>query len=173
MEANRDEEFMQKALAEARHALAAEEFPVGCIIVHEGKIVSQGQRANSRGLATNEMDHAEISALGQLLTNHPEIDPGEVTVYATLEPCLMCYTTMLLNGIRRIVYGYEDVMGGGTDLNLANLKPLYRQMEVAVIPHIGRAESLELFYTFFNNPENDYWPDSLLSEYTLRRPEVP
>lgn len=166
---NRDEAYMQRALAEARHALAAEEFPVGCIIVHKDKIVGQGQRANSRGLATNEMDHAEISALRQLLTDHPEIAPEDVTVYATLEPCLMCYATMLLNGIRRIVYAYEDVMGGGTDLNLANLTPLYRQMEVEVIPHICRAESLELFHTFFKNPENDYWPDSLLAEYTLRQ----
>jgi tRNA(adenine34) deaminase len=60
-------------------------------------------------------------------------------------------------------------MGGGTDLDLAGLKPLYRQMEVEVIPQVCRTESLELFREFFNNPDNDYWQDSLLAEYTLRQ----
>ena len=165
----RDEEYMQEALAEARRALEAGEFPVGCIIVCGDKIVTRGRRSNSRGEAANELDHAEISALTQLLNNHPDIAPEDVTVYATMEPCLMCYTTMLLNGIRRIAYAYEDAMGGGTDLDLASLKPLYQQMKVEVIPQVCRAESLELFREFFNNPDNDYWPDSLLAEYTLRQ----
>ena len=114
------------------------------------------------------MDHAEISALRALL-DRPEISPASVTVYATMEPCLMCYTTLLLNGVRRFVYAYEDIMGGGTDLALAGLKPLYRQMQVEVVPHVCRAESLKLFRAFFANPENDYWQGSLLAEYTLKQ----
>ncbi len=166
---NRDEEYMHQALAEARRALAAGEFPVGCIIVHQDSVVARGRRSNSRGPAANEMDHAEISALSLLLTDHPDIAPGNVTVYATMEPCLMCFTTMLLNGIRRVVYAYEDAMGGGTDLDLSSLKPLYQPIKMEVIPQVCRAESLELFRAFFNNPENDYWQESLLAEYTLRQ----
>ncbi|MEN8134688.1 MAG: nucleoside deaminase [Thermodesulfobacteriota bacterium] len=166
---NRDQEYMQKALAEARRAMAGGEFPVGCIIVYGDRVVSRGRRFNSRGETANEMDHAEISALSRLLTDHPEIAPGDVTVYATMEPCLMCYTTMLLNGIRRVVYAYEDAMGGGTDLDLSSLKPLYQQMKVEIIPQVCRSESLELFRAFFNNPDNDYWQESLLAEYTLRQ----
>lgn len=167
---NQNELHMRQALVEARRALASGEFPVGCIITHGDKVITRGGRTNSRGGAANEMDHAEISALSQLLTNHPDIAPAKVTVYATLEPCLMCYSTLLLNGIRRIVYAYEDAMGGGTDLHLASLKPLYRQMEVEITPHICRSESLELFRQFFSKPDNDYWPDSLLAQYTLRQP---
>jgi tRNA(adenine34) deaminase len=160
---------MQEALAVAGRALAEGEFPVGCIIACGDRIITRGQRANSRGGAANEMDHAEISALRRLLAEHPDVAPGEVTVYATMEPCLMCYTTLLLNGIRRIVYAYEDAMGGGTDLDLTSLKPLYRDMAVEIIPHICRAASLELFRKFFNTPDNDYWQGSLLAEYTLRQ----
>ena len=116
------------------------------------------------------MDHAEISALRQLLEDRPEIDPGTVTVYATMEPCLMCYVTMLLNGIRRFVYAYEDAMGGGTGLNLDDQKPLFREMQVEVVPDVCRAESLVLFKEFFRNPDNDYWQDSLLEKYTLEQP---
>jgi tRNA(adenine34) deaminase len=148
-----DERNMQLALAEARQALEAEEFPVGCIMTCGEEIVARGKRSNSRGEAANEMDHAEISALRNLLDNRPDIDPSKVTVYATMEPCLMCYVTMLLNGIRRFVYAYEDAMGGGTGLDLKSQKPLFREMAVEVIPHLCRDESL-----------------ALLEKYTLDQP---
>ncbi|MBU4034027.1 MAG: nucleoside deaminase, partial [Proteobacteria bacterium] len=92
--------------------------------------------------------------------------------YSTMEPCLMCYSTMLLNGIRTFVYAYEDAMGGGTSLQLAHLAPLYQGMEteVRILPNILRQESLTLFKTFFTSPENNYWQDSLLAEYTLAQP---
>lgn len=167
---SRDESHMQEALAEARRALDGGEFPVGCVIACGDKILSRGRRANSQGEAANELDHAEISALRQLLSEHPHIAPTDVSVYATMEPCLMCYSTMLLNGIRRIVYAYEDAMGGGTDLALSSLKPLYRDMEVEIIAQVCRAESLALFREFFNKPDNDYWQDSLLAVYTLGQP---
>lgn len=166
---------MDLALEQARAALAAGEFPVGAVIVAEGRVVADGNRRNSRGAGaagpTNELDHAEVVALRELLLRRPEIDRAGLTVYSTLEPCLMCYTTMLLNGVRRIVYAYEDVMGGGTNLPLEQLAPLYREMasELKLTPHIRRQESLELFRQFFANPENPYWRGSLLATYTLTR----
>ena len=42
------ETFMKEALMEAGKALIAGEFPVGCVMVHDGKIVSRGRRTNSR-----------------------------------------------------------------------------------------------------------------------------
>ena len=79
----------------------------------------------------------------------------------------MCYVTLLLNGIRSVVFAYEDTMGGGTSLDLKELAPLYREMTVAVTPNILRRESLELFKTFFADPQNTYWQDSPLARYTL------
>lgn len=79
----------------------------------------------------------------------------------------MCYATLLLNGIRKIVYAYEDFMGGGTELTLRELPPLYSEMQISIIPHILRQESLELFRRFFADPNNSYWQDSPLERYTL------
>jgi len=158
---------MQQALDEAGKALAAGEFPVGCIMVHAGKVVSSGRRVNSRGTDENELDHAEIMALRKLFNQHPEIDRAKIVVYSTMEPCLMCYVTMLLNGIRTFIYAYEDIMGGGTNLNLQSLNPLYRDMEVAISGHVLRRQSLELFKAFFTNQDNTYWQDSPLAHYTL------
>ncbi len=161
------EYFMQAALAEAGEALAAKEFPAGCVMVYHGKIMARGRRLNSSGAAINEMDHAEITALRELITCFPAVNRAEIIVYSTMEPCLMCFSTLLLNGIRAIVYAYEDPMGGGTDLTLSGLKPLYRQMEVTVIPHVRRSEGLKLFKQFFADSNNQYWQKSLLAQYTL------
>ncbi len=163
------ETFMREALLEAREALTAGEFPVGCVMVHEDEIVSRGRRINSRAPDDNEMDHAEILALRKLFVQYPQIERSNIVVYSTMEPCLMCYATLLLNGIRTIVYAYEDVMGGGTSLDLKKITPLYREMSVAVTPHILRRESLELFKIFFADPDNTYWQDSPLARYTLQQ----
>ena len=159
-----DEQFMQAALAEARLALAEGEFPVGCVLAQDSKIIAQGRRCNSGSATRNEIDHAEIVALRSLLSIRPSLDCSEITVYSTLEPCLMCYSTLLLSGIRRFVWAYEDVMGGGTALPLEQLAPLYRDMQVELVPGLLRHESLSLFAQFFQN--HSYWQDSLLASHT-------
>ncbi len=163
------EKFMRIALEQAREALAQDEFPVGAILVHDDRILATGKRENSQEQkeVVNEIDHAEIVALRSFLARESDIPMEEITVYSTMEPCLMCYSTMILNGIRNIVFAYEDVMGGGTNLPLAQLNPLYEVMVVDIVDHVLRAESLDLFKKFFANPENNYWKDSLLASYTL------
>lgn len=163
------EKFMQVALEQANNALNQGEFPVGTVFVHDNQVAASGQRAHTRGrlAPVNEIDHAEILALRNFLAEESTMPVEDIIVYSTMEPCLMCYSTMILNGIRNIVYAYEDVMGGGTNLPLEQLKPLYAEMNVRIIPHILREQSLELFQKFFSNPENEYWKDSLLANYTL------
>ncbi|OGQ99914.1 MAG: tRNA-specific adenosine deaminase [Deltaproteobacteria bacterium RIFOXYD12_FULL_55_16] len=166
------ETFMRLALQQARQALADNEFPVGAVIVAGDKAVAMGRRKNSLNETANELDHAEIVALRDLLARRPDIKRDTLTVYSTMEPCLMCYSALLLNGIRTFVYAYEDAMGGGTSLQLAHLAPLYQDMapQVRLLPHVLRQESLELFKAFFTSQKNNYWQSSLLAEYTLAQP---
>ena len=160
--------FMKKALELAQAALEAGEFPVGCVMVAADQIVASGQRTNSQG-QVNEIDHAEMVALRQLLGQRPDISPAAVTVYATLEPCLMCYSTMLISGISHYVYAYEDAMGGGTKLDLQQLPPLYQALRPTVIPHVQRQQSLALFKEFFNKAASNYLSDTYLARYTLEQ----
>ena len=157
---------MDKAIDEARQALDRGEFPVGCVIVHAETVIATGSRQGTAGDRVSETDHAEILALKNLERSAP-VDPGGLTLYATLEPCLMCFGAILISGIRHIVFAYEDVMGGGTRCDLSRLPPLYGSRPVNLVPHILRDKSLFLFKSFFANPENLYWKDSLLSTYTL------
>lgn len=163
-----DERFMKEALALARIALEEGEFPVGCVLIHHGKVVATGARTGTAGRTANETDHAEMMALRQLNTTGFEAtDPGELSLYCTMEPCLMCFGAILLSGIGKLVYAYEDVMGGVTGYDLSALPPLYTRRRPTITPKVLRKESLALFKAFFENPENQYWRDSRLSEYTL------
>jgi tRNA(adenine34) deaminase len=80
----------------------------------------------------------------------------------------MCYGAILLSGIREIVYAFEDVMGGATGCDLARLPPVYRR-RITLIPNVLREKSISLLKTYFSDPKNRYWEDSLLAGYTLNQ----
>jgi len=159
---------MQLALDEAREALNAGEFPVGCVLTAGGVVLASGRRHHSGAGHPNELDHAEMVALRALWERQAGPAPAGLTVYSTLEPCLMCYGALLLAGVRRIVFGYEDVMGGGLAVHLAGLPPLYAAMAVEHVAGVRRAECKALFREFFQN--HAYWQGSLLARHAMEAP---
>jgi len=161
------EYFMKKALEQAQAALNAGEFPVGCIMVHHNEILVSGARKGTIGDYPNEIDHAEMIALRRLVRLNAKIHLREVTVFSTLEPCLMCFAALMISGIGKLVFAYEDAMGGGSRCDAAHLSPLYRSNQMAIKPGILRNESLKLLKVFFSQPENTYLKDSFLATYTL------
>jgi tRNA(adenine34) deaminase len=162
--------FMAMALREAEAALAAGEFPVGCILVHDQRMLVSGRRHGTADPGTNEVDHAEMIALRRLTDCDAHRGLAGIAAYITLEPCLMCLGALILNRVETVVYAYEDVMGGATRCDLAALGPLYRQSEPVIIAHVRRTQSLRLFQAYFRRPDNHYWNDSLLARYTLDQP---
>jgi tRNA(adenine34) deaminase len=58
---------MKKALDQAEQALVEGEFPVGCVMVYQGKSLVTGSRKGTIGDARNEIDHAEMVALRHLI----------------------------------------------------------------------------------------------------------
>jgi len=161
--------FMGEALAEAAIALAQGEFPVGCVMVYRGRIVARASRRGTAASGRNELDHAEMVALRQFVHLNEELEPAGVTVFCTMEPCLMCFSALILAGIGEVVFAYEDAMGGGTGCDRSQMKALYRDSPIVVRPHVRRSESLALFQKFFADPANRYWRGSLLAQYTLGR----
>ncbi len=163
--------YMNLALEQARVAFDNGEFPVGCIIVQNGKVISKGQRKGTavQNSFPSEIDHAEIRALKNLEQINQGFEPPKAVLFCTMEPCLMCFAAIVLSGIKTIVYAYEDPMGGGTSCDLTLLSPLYREANMKIIPGVLRQKSLDLFYDFFNKETNLYWKNSLLEKYTLKQ----
>ena len=126
------EEYMAMALEQAQDAFEKGEFPVGCVIVENGKVIARGGRCGtgSKMRIASEIDHAEIRALKSLEVSQIRFDPEKTALYATMEPCLMCYGAIILSGIRTIVYAYEDAMGGGTGCSFENMPPLYKNSRI-------------------------------------------
>lgn len=164
-----DEFFMAEALRHAEIALASNEFPVGCVMVYHHQIVAIGSREGTRASNTNEIDHAEMVALRRLNQLPYPVEVKKITAYCTLEPCMMCFGALLISGIHRIVYAYEDAMGGGSRCDLNSLTPLYRNAPVIVIPHVLRKNSLRLFKTYFDNPSHTYLSNTYLADYTRKQ----
>jgi tRNA(adenine34) deaminase len=166
-EKNNDIKFMKKALDCATAALNRGDFPVGCVITYDNHIISSGERTVSEGKFSNELDHAEIHAISNLTAKKDVMnwDINQCTIYSSLEPCLMCFGAILNHKIPRIVYAFEDAMGGGTSLDRSHLPPLYASFDIEIVSGICRQESLLLFQTFFNNPNNRYLADSFFASY--------
>ncbi len=163
-----DAYFMNKALEHAKKALLVGEFPVGCVLVYNNEIISSGSRTGTYGAYENETDHAEMIALQNLANSKKNIDKHKISLFCTLEPCLMCFGAIILSGIRNINYAYEDIMGGATGCDLTKLPILYRTADILIKNGTLRHKSIELFKRYFANPKHTYWQNSILSEYTLK-----
>ncbi|WP_291348536.1 nucleoside deaminase [Desulfobacula sp.] len=162
------EYYMELALEQAQKAFDKGEFPVGCVIVQTGKVIASGARKGTTQDKPifSEIDHAEMRALKYLETIDTQFEPEKSILFSTMEPCLMCFGAIILSGIKKIVYAYEDPMGGGTTCDLKKLPSLYQKCGIAIVPGVLRQKSLDLFYNFFNKEDNLYWKNSYLETYT-------
>ncbi|KPA12818.1 cytidine deaminase [Candidatus Magnetomorum sp. HK-1] len=168
---NDDILFMKKALNHAETALNRGDFPVGCILTFNNQIIATGERTGTVHSVSNELDHAEINALRKLSQYNPpdSFDTSQLTIYCTLEPCLMCFSAIMIHGLSRLVYAFEDVMGGGTAIDRTHLTPLYRNHNIEIVSGLCRAESLSLFKAFYSDSKNKYLADSYLANYILNQ----
>ena len=81
---NIQEKYMKEALKQAKKAYALGEVPIGCVIVHEGKIIGRGY--NRRNTDKCALAHAEISAIKKASKIIGDWRLEECTLYVTLEP---------------------------------------------------------------------------------------
>jgi tRNA(adenine34) deaminase len=107
---NKDIEFMQHALEEARAAAAAGEVPVGALLVHDGNILACSGNRTIRDC--DPTAHAEIVVMRQAARTLTNYRLADTTLYVTIEPCSMCAGAMIQARIARLVYGADDPEGG-------------------------------------------------------------
>lgn len=125
-----DEKYMKEALKQAKKAYALEETPIGCVIVHEGKIIGRGY--NRRNTDKNPLAHAEITAIRKASKKLGDWRLEGCTLYVTLEPCQMCAGAIIQSRMDRVVIGCMNPKAGcaGSVLNLLQVDRFNHQADV-------------------------------------------
>jgi tRNA(adenine34) deaminase len=144
-----DETFMGLALDEARIAEEAGEVPVGCVIVHEGSVISRGH--NLREEIQDPTAHAELLALRDAARALGTWRLSGATCYVTLEPCPMCAGALVNARVDRVVFGAEDPKAGATTTLYTIGTDLRLNHRFALTPGVRRDESAELLKRFFGS----------------------
>jgi len=100
------EEYMEKAILEAKKAKKKSEVPIGAIIVKDNKILSKAH--NLRETKQNSLYHAEIIAIYRACKKTKNFRLEDCEMYVTLEPCLMCAGAIIQSRIKKIYIGTAD-----------------------------------------------------------------
>lgn len=125
-----DESFMKQAVKQAKKAYDKLETPIGCVIVHEDKIIARGY--NKRNMKKNTLAHAEILAINKASKVLGDWRLEDCTMYVTLEPCPMCAGAIVQARVDRVVIGSMNAKAGcaGSVLNVLQEKRFNHQVEM-------------------------------------------
>lgn len=138
-----DEYFMREAIKEAKKAFAADEVPVGAVIVCNNKIISRAYNLTEK--LKDVTAHAEMQAITSASNFLNGKYLNECTLYVTLEPCVMCAGAVAWAQFGKLVYGASDTKRG---FNLLSEKKILHS-KTGVISGILKEECALLIKTFF------------------------
>lgn len=144
-----DEKYMKEAIKQAHKASKLGEVPIGCVIVHEDKIVGRGY--NRRNTDKSTLAHAEITAIKKASRIIGDWRLEECTLYVTLEPCQMCSGAIVQARIPRVVIGCRNPKAGcaGSIMNLLQVPEFNHQAEIT--EGIRQEECSLMLKTFFKD----------------------
>jgi tRNA(adenine34) deaminase len=144
----RDYALMDRVLQEARAARAAGGAGVAALLASPNKIIAVGLNTiQDTGDMTN---HAEMVLLRQMdyrLMN--DVERRTLSVYVTLEPCLMCSAALSFVGVKRVVYAAlaedansEQIIVRG--LTLPKVNDHFLRGPFVLVPGVRRTEGRAL-----------------------------
>ncbi len=144
MDISTDERFMREAIKEAKKALAAEEVPIGAVVVMDGQIIARGH--NMVETLNDCTAHAEMIALTAAFNQLGSKYLMTATLYVTMEPCVMCCGALYWSKIGRIVFGAADEKNGYSRLQ-APVNPFHPKTQL--VKGMLETECLTLVKDFF------------------------
>lgn len=142
-----DDFFMNEALKEAALAEAADEIPVGAVIVAGGRIIGRGHNLTER--LNDVTAHAEMQAITAAANYLGGKYLQQSTLYVTLEPCIMCAGAAYWAQLGRVVFGAYDVKRGFTLLGQRITHP-----KTNILGGIKENECAELLKKYFKSKRN-------------------
>ena len=138
---------MRRAIVEAGKAQTKNEVPIGCVIVHDGRIIARGH--NLRETSQDPAGHAEMIAIRKAARKLGSWRLLDTVLYVTLEPCTMCMGTVILARIPTVVFGCFDPKGGaaGSLYDLSSDPRLNHKVEL--LPRVLESKCSVLLSDFF------------------------
>lgn len=141
------ETFMREALAEARRGLEAGEVPIGAVAVSDGVIIA---RAFNHPIgAADPTAHAEMLVLREAARLRGNYRLTDLTVYVTVEPCLMCVGGLIHARVREVVFGAPEPRTGALVSTVRGLETPGLNHRFDVTGSVLEAECRELIQQFF------------------------
>lgn len=137
-----DEHYMRMALREAERAFAADEIPIGTVIVCNDTVIARGHNLTER--LNDVTAHAEMQAITAAAENLGGKYLHDCTIYVTVEPCVMCAGALNWAHVGRIVFGAFDEKAGYRRIGGSLLHP-----KTKVTGGILEAECADLMKAFF------------------------
>lgn len=145
-----DKHCLDLAINEARKTFKAGNYPVGAVLALDDQILGV---ASDTGKASNSyINHAEATLFrdnAHLLLDDG-VPRGVITIYSTLEPCLMCLGTAVMCKTNRIVYIQTDPHGGACRMHKAGLGDRYQITWPEIIQANYSDEPKKLVVEFLN-----------------------
>lgn len=150
--------YMKIALKEAEKSLAIKVLPVGAVLVVDGEVVAKSHKDEKNSY---HLDHAEISLVRDYFKGkNLKRDDHDISLYTTLEPCMMCLGTIMHLPIKNIIYAAHDPYGGGCCvLRSSDLPFRHKKNPIEVRSEICEKESKELFKKFLEINESLFYKD--------------
>ncbi len=124
-----DKDFLKLAIGQSELAVQERKFPAGSLVVLGGKILSQ-----EIGDFYPSYKHSESKAIDIAFMKYGRL--ADATLYASMEPCIMCIARAYWAGIRRIIYAINR-----DSVNSQYYEGLYKNHEIIKTFH----ESIEYF----------------------------
>ena len=139
-----DEDYMRRALEQARMAYDKDEVPVGAVVVCRDRIIA---RAHNLTETLNDVTaHAEMQAITAAADALGGKYLDTCTLYVTVEPCVMCAGALGWAQTGRLVYGAADPKRGYSAFAPNALHP-----KTQVTAGVLEEECAALMKQFFKN----------------------
>lgn len=118
-------EFMKRAVQLALENVEEDGEPFGAVLVKDGNIISEG--VNELHKTYDVSGHAELVAIRKAQNKLQTNDLSGYIMYASGEPCPMCFTAMYFSGITEAYYCAS--IDDATKVGLGLSKQIYEDLK--------------------------------------------
>jgi len=142
-------------------------FPVGAVLTIDGKIVDSATNENNK--RKSYIDHAEnrliIKNKNKIYKTYTANAHASISLYSTLEPCIQCLGSCVINHVKKIFYIQKDPHGGACNVKKHNIGSHYKKVWPEIIHAPISNVPKKIMISFFEaelERGNIEWPTTML-----------